>query len=469
MEVDIEETEAKFLRKYQRNLNSDIKEYNLKSVRKNGYLLIDLPSESVLKEVENIIFDDFIDYFDYEKNGLNIKLSFKEVYKDEFIDMAVKQNIYTLKNRVNEIGVAEPIIQKEGRNRIVVQLPGMQDTDSAKEIIGTTATLEFRELAEINAVEDFEEINGINEGEIYKFKKGAVINGESIIDANSGFDPDNNTPLVSVVLDSEGGEKMFDFTSENQGKYMGSILEIIEYNNIANEQGKIEKVKTVKKTAINVARIQGAFSTRFQITGINNKENAHKLAILLRSGALAAPIEIIEEKTIGPNMGADNVEKGKTSILIGFIAVLIMMVFKYRGFGIIANICVFINLMMLLSALSFLGATLTLPGIAGILLTIGMSVDANVVIFERIKEEYNKTKKLKKSIENGYAKALSSIVDANITTLIAALILFSLGSGTIKGFAVTLSIGIVTSLITSVYLSKFFMTLVYKNKKTLKI
>ena len=249
---------------------------------------------------------------------------------------------------------------------------------------------------------------------------------------------------------------------------MGSILKTVRYETKELEDGTLVKNKIVTKKAINVARISGVFSNRFQITGLDDKEEAHKLAILLRSGALAAPVEIIEERTIGPNMGAENINKGKISILIGFALVLILMAIKYRTLGMIANFCVFINMFALLAILSSLGATLTLPGVAGIILTVGMAVDANVVIFERIKEEYAKKGKVKKSIESGFSKALSSIIDANITTFIAALVLFGIGSGAVKGFAVTLLIGIITSLITSIFLSKTIIEIIYKNKKEIK-
>lgn len=390
-----------------------------------------------------------------------------DAYKKSLSDSIVKQNIITLKNRVNEIGVAEPVVQREGSNRIIVQLPGIQDTQKAKEIIGATATLDFKGVSPI-ATDKTEAIRSLD-GQMYNFFKKSIISGETITDASTGFDPQTSAPLVSVELDSVGGNQMLKYTSENKGQLMGSVLKTTIYNTKIDENGNEYKEKTIIKEAINVARIQGVFSTRFQISGVDDKNEAHKLAILLRSGALAAPIEIIEEKTIGPNLGAENIEKGKLSIGIGFILVLILMAIRYKTLGMIANFCVLINMMALLSILSILGATLTLPGIAGIILTVGMAVDANVIIFERIKEEYSRKGDVKKSIKNGYNKALSSVVDANVTTLIAAIVLFAFGSGAVKGFSVTLLIGIITSLLTSIYLSRFIVETVYKNKTEIKL
>lgn len=410
-----------------------------------------------------------ISKFDITYGDDKIVAKLSSAYKKNLSDNIIKQNILTLKNRVNEIGVAEPVVQREGDTRIIVQLPGIQDTQKAKEIVGATATLDFKGVAENQMPsEDTEVVYGLNVGEKYLFYKDSIVSGESISNASSGFDPQTNTPLVTVELDSLGGNQMLEYTSKNKGKLMGSILKTTIYTTEIDDNGNEYKKKTEIKEAINVARIQGVFSNRFQITGLDDKNEAHKLAILLRSGALAAPIEIIEEKTIGPNLGAENIEKGKLSIAIGFVLVLILMALKYKTLGMIANVCVLINMFALLAILSIIGATLTLPGIAGIILTVGMAVDANVIIFERIKEEFNKKGKVLKSIDNGFKKATSSVVDANLTTFIAAVVLFVLGSGAIKGFAVTLLIGIITSLLTSIYLSKFITTFVYKNKKEIK-
>ncbi len=467
MEVDVEDVQQKTLIKYRKLINNKIiKNFEGATIKTVGDELIIIPNSPEIEKHLN----DYIHIFEINNDDEKIVLKFSQYFSNKISENAVKQNILTLKNRVNEIGVAEPVVQREGKTRIVVQLPGIQDTEKAKSIIGTTASLVFKQLkgdGESN-IETID-VPDYNDNVIYTFHKGSILTGSSIIDANSGFDPESRTPLVSVELDSEGGEIMFDYTTKNKGVFIGSILNETLYNNSVDENGNVITTKTTTTKAINVARIQGAFSNRFQITGIENKHEAHQLAILLRSGSLAAPINIIEERTIGPNMGAENIEKGKISILIGFLLVLILMVYRYKKLGLIANVCVTVNLLLLLSILSFIGATLTLPGIAGIILTVGMAVDGNVVIFERIKEEYKIKANLVKAIENGYAKAFSSIVAANVTTFIAAVILFIFGTGPVKGFAITLSIGIFTSLITSIYLSKFFVDIVYRNKKELNI
>jgi preprotein translocase subunit SecD len=461
MEVDSEEPLLKQISKInrtiERNTDTDNKVVNGEIHTNN------------VDAVEKYILEHYPSMFNIIKDGNNGVITFNDSHKNDVMDSIVKQNIITLNNRVNELGVAEPVIQRQGDNRIIIQLPGIQDTQKAKEIIGATATLDFRAVKEDNVLDKHSEhIKNINEDFTYLFYKEAIISGDSIVDANSGFDPQTSSPLVSVELDSEGGDTMLEYTTENKGKLMGSVLRTTTIKTIVDENGNEVKNKEVKVRAINVARISGVFSNRFQITGLDDKDEAHKLSILLKSGALAAPVEIIEERTIGPNLGAENIKKGQLSIFIGFALVLIIMAVKYRTLGMIANFCVFINMMALLSILSIMGATLTLPGIAGIILTVGMAVDANVVIFERIKEEYQKKKNVSKSIKNGYNKALSSVVDANVTTFIAAVVLFSIGTGAVKGFAVTLLIGIITSLLTSIYLARLITEMYYKNKKEIK-
>lgn len=461
MEVDSEEPLNKQISKINRTIE--------KKTNTNNEVIDGKIHTNNIKDIETYILENYPSMFTISRNGDKGVVSFTDSHKNSVIDSIVKQNIITLNNRVNELGVAEPVIQRQGKNRIIIQLPGIQDTQKAKEIIGATATLDFRAVKEDNILDKHSEhIKSIGEDFTYLFYKEAIISGESIVDASSGFDPQTNSPLVSVELDSDGGDTMLEYTTQNKGKLMGSVLRTTTIKTIVDEDGNEIKNKDVKVRAINVARISGVFSNRFQITGLDGKDEAHKLSILLKSGALAAPVEIIEERTIGPNLGAENIQKGRLSILIGFGLVLILMAFKYKTLGMIANLCVFINMMALLSILSIIGATLTLPGIAGIILTVGMAVDANVVIFERIKEEYSKKGKVQKSITNGYNKALSSVVDANVTTFIAAVVLFSIGTGAVKGFAVTLLIGIITSLLTSIYLARLITELYYKNKKEIK-
>ncbi|WP_428086523.1 protein translocase subunit SecD [Candidatus Thioglobus sp.] len=386
---------------------------------------------------------------------------------------ALKQNITTLRNRVNELGVAEPIIQQQGLERIVVQLPGVQDTARAKEILGAVATLEFRLVDEKNDPQIAIQSGKVPIGsKLYYFRDGrplllktrVIATGESITGAASGVDSENSSPMVNITLDSAGGRAMLDTTK----KYLHHRMAVVFIEN--KVETVIENDKTVKKRSttqdvINAATIQGTFSSRFQITGIDSAREARNLALLLRAGSLSAPIEIIEERTIGPSLGADNIAKGIMSVIIGFILVLIFMAMRYRVFGMVANIALTLNLVMIVAALSLLQATLTLPGIAGIVLTVGMAVDANVIIFERIKEELKSNSNIQKAIDAGYDKAMMTIADANITTLIASLVLFSFGTGPIKGFAITLSIGIITSMFTAIIVSRAIINKIYGNKK----
>jgi preprotein translocase subunit SecD len=384
---------------------------------------------------------------------------------------ALNQNITTLRNRVNELGVAEPIIQQQGSERIVVQLPGVQDTARAKEILGAVATVEFRLVDEKNDVQTAIQSGKIPSGsKLYKFKDGrplllkttVIATGENIVDASSSIDQDNQ-PNVSIVLDNSGGRTMLETTKEFIG-YRMAVVFIENQVETVIENGNTVKKRSKTQDIINAATIQGTFSNRFQITGIDSAREARNLALLLRAGSLSAPIEIIEERTIGPSLGADNIQKGLISVLVGFALVLVFMAWRYRVFGLVANVALTLNLITIVSILSMIQATLTLPGIAGIVLTVGMAVDANVLIFERIKEELRATKNIQKAISAGYEKALLTIADANITTLIASLVLFSFGTGAIKGFAVTLSIGIITSMFTAIIVSRAVINLIYGGK-----
>ena len=370
---------------------------------------------------------------------------------------ALKQNITTLRNRVNELGVAEPVIQQQGDKRIVVQLPGIQDTARAKEILGATATLEYHMVDEKNDVENAlqgrvpvgSRIYHDREGKPILLYKRVIITGDQIIDASSNIDQQTGSPLVSVSLDSKGARKMSNNTRKNVGKSMAVVF-IETKVETRKKDGEMVKVRERLEEVISVAVIRDHFSKRFQTTGLDSTEEARNLALLLRAGALAAPIEIIEERTIGPSLGQDNIDRGFASVVIGFTLVLVFMAFWYRGFGLVANMALALNLVFIVAVLSMLQATLTLPGIAGIVLTVGMAVDANVLIFERIREELRFGNTPQASISAGYDKAFSTIADANITTLIASLVLFSFGTGPIKGFAITLSIGILTSMFTAI-------------------
>jgi len=377
---------------------------------------------------------------------------------------AIEQNITTLRNRVNELGVAEPLIQRQGEERIVVQLPGVQDTARAKEILGSTATLEFRMVGEKGPnTREYDERGG---GKVW-LKRSIIVTGDQINHAASTIDQQSARPAVSVRLDSKGAKRMLDTTRKNLKKPMAVIF--IEYN----VETKVINGKKIKKTTkseevINVATIQGVFGKNFQITGLTNNE-ANNLSLLLRAGALKAPIEIVEERTIGPSLGKESIAQGFQSILFGFVLVLIFMAYRYKRFGLIADVALILNIVVVVALLSLLQATLTLPGIAGILLTIGMAVDANVLIFERIREEVHCGNSPQASIHSGFEKAFGTIFDANITTLIAGVVLFGFGSGPIKGFAVTLSLGIITSMFTAIMVSRAMINLSYGGKRMDKL
>lgn len=397
--------------------------------------------------------------------------------KRETRKLALKQNITTLRNRVNELGVAEPVIQQQGDDRIVIQLPGVQDTARAKEILGATATLEFRLTDETHDAEEAARTGRIPAGlKLYAQREGGhvllknrvMLTGDYIIDASSGLDQQSGGPAVYITLDGKGASIFSKVTGENVKKLM-SVVFIEKKTETRIVDGEPVKTRRTVEEVINTARIQEQLSKRFQITGLDSTKEAHNLALLLRAGALAAPIEIIEERTIGPSLGQDNIDQGFASVVIGFVLVLVFMAVWYRGFGLVANIALAFNLVVIVAVLSMLQATLTLPGIAGIVLTVGMAVDANVLIFERIREELRNGVSPQASINSGYAKAFSTIADANITTLIAALVLFGFGTGPIKGFAITLSIGIITSMFTAIVGTRAVVNLVYGNRRVEKL
>jgi len=385
---------------------------------------------------------------------------------------AMQQNITTLRNRVNALGVAEPIIQQQGERRIVVQLPGARDPGRLKEILGATATLEYRLVDTGHSVQDAVDGRVPVTSKLYRERDGrsvlllrrVIVTGDQIMDAAAGFDQRSGQPAVFVSLDGQGARRMRNVTTENVGKPMAVVF--IENRTVTRlVDGKPVKRKVRTEEVISVANILEPFGRRFQTTGLDSSNEAHNLALLLRAGALAAPIEIVEERTIGPSLGQDNIDQGVRSVIIGFILVVLFMAGYYRVFGLVADLVLLVNLVLIVAVLSLLQATLTLPGIAGIVLTVGMAVDANVLIFERIREEIRNGSSPQASIHAGYEKALSTIVDANITTLIAAVVLFSFGTGSIKGFAVTLFIGIVTSMFTTILGSRALINLIYGGRR----
>ena len=476
LEVDMEAVVSTSIDRYYNELRTLLRKDKLyKKIRKEDNLLVaSFKTEKQKNEAKKLIKKDLADLIIIEgsESELEVSLEMSSNAQKVAKSSALNQNITTLRNRVNELGVAEPIIQQQGSERIVVQLPGVQDTARAKEILGAVATVEFRLVDEQNDVQTAIQSGKIPSGsKLYKFKDGrplllkttVIATGENIVDASSSVDQDNQ-PNVSIVLDNSGGRTMLETTKEFLGYRMAVVFIENQVETII-ENGKTVKKRSKTQDIINAATIQGTFSNRFQITGLDSSREARNLALLLRAGSLSAPIEIIEERTIGPSLGADNIQKGLISVLVGFALVLVFMGWRYRVFGLVANVALTLNLITIVSILSMLQATLTLPGIAGIVLTVGMAVDANVLIFERIKEELRSTKNIQKAISAGYEKALLTIADANITTLIASLVLFSFGTGAIKGFAVTLSIGIITSMFTAIIVSRAMINLIYGGKK----
>src|SRR3569623_1764762 len=395
-----------------------------------------------------------------------------EAQQRETQRFAVQQNITTLRNRVNELGVAEPVIQQQGLDRIVVQLPGVQDTARAKEILGATATLEFRMVSEKGNVADAVAGRVPLDSRLYRTRTGqpvllqkrVIITGESITDAASTIDQRDGSPAVSITLDGTGARAMQNTTQENVGKLMAVVF-IENKTETRYENGQAVKTKKRVEEVINRATIREPFSKRFQITGLDNPDEARTLALLLRAGALSAPIDIVEERTVGPSLGQENIDKGFMSCLIGLAAITLFMSVYYRVFGVIASVSLFLNLVLMVAVLSMMQATLTLPGIAGIALTIGMAIDANVLIFERVREELRNGNTPQAAIHAGYERAWGTILDSNITTLIAGIAQFLLGSGPIRGFAVVLCIGILTSMFSAVLVSRAMVNLLYGQRK----
>ncbi len=405
---------------------------------------------------------------------------------DDIKTNALEQNISTIRSRVNEYGVAEPIVQRQGSERIVVQLPGVQDSTEIKETLGSVATLEYRAVDMDPAHNAYEimqtgkhpplgfKLYKDQDGRPVLLSKRTIVTGDQLIGATSGNDQQSGRPMVSVRLNNIGAKRMLDFTKDNVGNNMAVVFKdrvLVGKEKIVDEDTRVPTTRNIYKpreTVISNAVINGVFSDRFQTTGLESPKFASKLALQLRSGSLAAPVDIVHEKTIGPSLGKENIEKGFLSVLVGFVAVLLFMLVYYKMFGLVANIALGFNVVLIVALLSMLGATLTLPGIAGIVLTVGMAVDANVLIFERIKEEMRAGTPPKLAINAGYEKALSTIADANITTFIAAIVLFAFGTGPIKGFAVTLSIGIMTSMFTAIMVSRAIVNKIYGGKAKLK-
>ena len=399
-----------------------------------------------------------------------IRFKFSDTAIKELRDYAVGQNLVTLRNRVNELGVSEPVVQRQGSSRIVVELPGVQDTAAAKKIIGKTANLEFRMEAKPEASRlrkerfDYKNAPGLDA----LLERSVIVAGESVTNASTGFD-ENGFAQVNITLDLQGGRAMQKATTGNIGRRLAVLF--VEEKTLSelkkDEEGKeyIEQTSYIDKKIISLATVQAVLGTSFRITGVGTPQEASELALLLRAGALAAPMKFVEERTVGPSLGKENIKLGIQSMIIGFLAVIAFMLFYYRWFGLAANIALAANIVLITGVMSLLGATLTLPGIAGIVLTVGMAVDANVLIFSRIREELQAGSDPQIAIKEGFGRAFTTIFDANITTLIAAVVLYAIGTGPIKGFAITLSIGIVTSMFTAILGTRAIVNLMYGNKR----
>ncbi|MBE1301540.1 MAG: protein translocase subunit SecD [Alteromonadaceae bacterium] len=478
MEVDMASAIAARLEEFDSTFKTSLREEGIRYrrvVQNSDSLSIQFREQEVLDSAQFYLRNNYPDWTFEDTGSLTIRARMTEQKLAETRQYAINQNITIMRNRVNQLGVAEPVIQRQGQDRIVVQLPGIQDTARAKEILNATATIQLHMVDQEN--DPITAANGrVPAGSVLipddngvptLLKKRVMLKGNHIVDANAGVD-EYGRPQVSIVLDSEGGSKMSKGTKKNVGKPMATVF--IEYEALEEKtpDGKV-KFEEIKRV-ISVATIQTQLGSRFRITGLDTPAEARNLALLLRAGALIAPIQIVEERTVGPSLGQQNIDQGMNAILLGFALVLFFMLVYYRGFGLVANVALTANLILIVGIMSLIpGATLTLPGMAGIVLTVGMAVDANVLIFERIREELKEGRSPQQAIHYGYDSAFSTILDANITTLIAALILFAVGTGPIKGFAITLMIGIITSMFTAIIVTRAIVNSVWGGKRISKL
>tara|TARA_B100000945_G_scaffold317859_1_gene321494 strand:+ start:1249 stop:3111 length:1863 start_codon:yes stop_codon:yes gene_type:complete len=479
LEVDIdsalENRLESLLNEYRKKFRDD--RINVESSRKdNKNLLFTFIADEDYSRALRILNEDNISplgtsLYDLRSNAVrnSIDISYSQSAVKEIRDYAVGQNLMTLRNRVNELGVSEPIVQRQGSSRIVVQLPGVQDTTAAKKIIGKTANLEFRlEAASTTSRLRKESFDYQDERMGSAFlEKNIIVAGDRVTNANSGFD-ESGFAQVNITLDMQGGRAMQKATNGNIGRRLGVLFVEQKSNSVLtkdlNGNDVIEQTSYTDKKIISLATVQAVLGTKFRITGVGTPQQASELALLLRAGALAAPMKFVEERTVGPSLGKENIELGVKSIIIGLLLVIAFMIVYYRWFGFAANIALFANVILITGFMSLLGATLTLPGIAGIVLTIGMAVDANVLIFSRIREELKVGKEPQTAIQEGFSRAFVTIVDANVTTLIASIILYAIGTGPVKGFAITLSIGILTSMFTAILGTRAIINIMYGNK-----
>ncbi|RUO63361.1 preprotein translocase subunit SecD [Pseudidiomarina planktonica] len=479
MEVDMQEAIRKIQNQLVDSIRGDLREERIRytQVERDGNnVVVTLRTQDDFERADSFMnnrYEGYTDSTDSDSRTITLRMTDQKLTETE--SYAISQNVTILRNRVNELGVAEPLVQRQGADRIVVQLPGVQDTAQAKEILGATATLEFRLVDTENDIRDAEagrvpfgsELFPRREGGNILLSQSVILTGDHIVNASSGFD-ENGMAQVNISLDGAGGDKMSLASRDAVGKQMATVF--IEYKATGkrDEEGKIIFERNAE--VISAATITTRLGQNFRITGVGSQQEAQNLSVLLRAGALIAPIQIVEERTVGPSLGQENIDKGIQAIMWGFVLVLAFMVFYYKKFGLVANTALATNLILIIGVMSMIpGATLTLPGMAGIVLTVGMAVDANVLIFERIREEIKAKRSPQQAIHHGYDSALSTIADANVTTLIAAIILFSVGTGPVKGFAVTLAIGIITSMFTAIIGTRAIVNSVWGGKRLSKL
>ncbi len=483
MQVDMAAAEKKANDDYYEDIRKNLREEGLRYsgiVRKpNGGIAVRFSTEDVRGKADNLLSTRYpeLQRTETDESGnflLNIQVS--EAGLAEIRKAALKKNMLALRNRIDQLGVSEPVIQQQGVDRIVVQLPGVKDPSIAKDILGKTATLEIHLVDEDNQASN---VRGrvpagsqryyFRDGTPILLEKRVLYSGENIIDASAGFSQQDGGPVVNIKLDAKGATINSDVTGDNIGNRMAVVYVETIGQPVQGSDGEIKFVSKEIKEVITAPRINDQLGKSFIITGLDGPKEAQNIALLLRAGSLAAPVYIIEERTVGPSLGQENIAKGFSSVLFGFLAVLVFMVIFYRVFGAVASFALVLNLVIIVGVLSLLQATLTLPGVAGMVLTVGMAVDANVLIFERIREEIKGGAAPQMAIHRGYDNAFSTIIDANLTTLIAALVLFNFGTGPIRGFAITLSIGIATSMITAIFASRVVVNFIYGNRRLEKL
>ena len=448
--------------------------YSQAGVESDASIYLKFNNPDQLQKADEFISDNYSQFnFPLTSDTTSLRLVLSDLEIEQIESDAIDQNLTTLRNRVNELGVSEPIVQRQGKKRIVVQLPGIQDTAEAKNILGKTATLEFHLEAQMDTPRSrktsYPYRNGM--GAPAFLQDAIILGGDQVATAQASFD-ENGLPQVNITLDGEGGSKMHRATRGNIGKRLGVLFveqktRTVYERDVEGKQIPVQESYEVKEI-ISLATIRAALGTTFRITGLDSPSESSELALLLRAGALAAPMTFVEERTVGPSLGADNIQAGIFSMVLGLLLVLVFILFYYRVFGIAASLALTFNIVLLVAIMSILSATLTLPGIAGIVLTVGMAVDANVLIFSRIREELNKGREPLEAIDAGYNRAFLTIWDANVTTLIVAVILLSYGTGPVKGFAITLSIGIITSMFTAIMGTRAFVNLIYGSRKNLE-